>query len=282
MKARLQRKEILFIIPLTIFFAIIVFVPFIRIIAGSLVVSETNRLGLHNYAKLLTTGAIVRSIKNSFLLSLWSTLIAGVIGFFFAYAISKRRERWRNLLVTINTLPLTISAVVTAYGFLVVFGDSGLVNGFLMYFLNTHISKFFNLLSVGGLVFVYQFFQIPLMTIIVVSATSSMDPHIEEAARSVGANKVQIMFKIIIPHLMPAIIAGLSLLFINAFGAYATAFALVEANMNLVTLKIVSQFSDVGYDPGLANALSLLVVVVATGFVVLYRVSLNRIERPPR
>jgi ABC-type uncharacterized transport system permease subunit len=52
--------------------------------------------------------------------------------------------------------------------------------------------------------------------------------------------------------------------------------------MNLVTLKIVSQFSDVSYDPGLANALSLLVVVVATGFVVLYRVSLNRIERPPK
>jgi putative spermidine/putrescine transport system permease protein len=282
MRSQPRRKEILFIIPLTIFFAIIVFIPFIRIIAGSLIVSETKGLGLQNYVKLLTTGAIVRSIKNSFLLSLWSTLIAGVIGFFFAYAISKRRERWRNLLVTINTLPLTISAVVTAYGFLVVFGDSGLVNGFLVYFLNTHISNFFKLLSIGGLIFVYQFFQIPLMTIIVASATSSMDPHIEEAARSVGANKVQIMFKIVIPHLMPAIIAGLSLLFINAFGAYATAYALVEANMNLVTLKIVSQFSDVSYDPGLANALSLLVVVVATGFVVLYRVSLNRIERPPK
>jgi ABC-type uncharacterized transport system permease subunit len=282
MKSRLQRKEILFIIPLTIFFAIIVFIPFIRIIAGSLLVSETRSLGLQNYLKLITTGAIVRSIKNSFLLSLWSTLIAGTIGFFFAYAISKRRERWRNLLVTINTLPLTISAVVTAYGFLVVFGDSGLVNGFLMYFLRTNISKFFSLLSIGGLIFVYQFFQIPLMTIIVASATSSMDPHIEEAARSVGANRLQIMFRIVIPHLLPAIIAGLSLLFINAFGAYATAFALVEANMNLVTLKIVSQFSDVGYDPGLANALSLLVVVVATAFVVLYRVSLNRIERPSR
>ena len=282
MKSHLQRKEILFIIPLTIFFTIIVFIPFIRIIAGSLLISETKSLGLQNYVKLITTGSIVRSIKNSFLLSLWSTLIAGTIGFFFAYAISKRRERWRNLLVTINTLPLTISAVVTAYGFLVVFGDSGLVNGFLMYFLNSHISRFFNLLSIGGLIFVYQFFQIPLMTIIVASATSSMDPHIEEAARSVGANKIQIMFKIIIPHLLPAIIAGLSLLFINAFGAYATAFALVEANMNLVTLKIVSQFSDVGYDPGLANALSLLVVVVATGFVVLYRFSLNRIERPPK
>ena len=282
MKSHLQRKEILFIIPLTIFFTIIVFIPFIRIIAGSLLISETKSLGLQNYVKLITTGSIVRSIKNSFLLSLWSTLIAGTIGFFFAYAISKRREKWRNLLVTINTLPLTISAVVTAYGFLVVFGDSGLVNGFLMYFLNSHISKFFNLLSLGGLIFVYQFFQIPLMTIIVASATSSMDPHIEEAARSVGANKIQIMFKIVIPHLLPAIIAGLSLLFINAFGAYATAFALVEANMNLVTLKIVSQFSDVGYDPGLANALSLLVVVVATGFVVLYRVSLNRIERPPK
>jgi putative spermidine/putrescine transport system permease protein len=282
MKSHLQRKEILFIIPLTIFFTIIVFIPFIRIIAGSLLISETKSLGLQNYVKLITTGSIVRSIKNSFLLSLWSTLIAGTIGFFFAYAISKRRERWRNLLVTINTLPLTISAVVTAYGFLVVFGDSGLVNGFLMYFLNSHISRFFNLLSIGGLIFVYQFFQIPLMTIIVASATSSMDPHIEEAARSVGANRIQIMFKIIIPHLLPAIIAGLSLLFINAFGAYATAFALVEANMNLVTLKIVSQFSDVGYDPGLANALSLLVVVVATGFVVLYRFSLNRIERPPK
>ena len=273
------KKEILFIIPLTIFFAIIVFIPFIRIIIGSLAVTEGKTFGLQNYAKILTTGSIIRSIKNSFLLSLWSTMIAGVIGFFFAYSISKCRERWKNLLITLNTLPLTISAVVTAYGFLVVFGDSGVLNGFLMFIFNAKISSFFNLLSIGGLILVYQFFQIPLMTIIVASATSSLDPHIEEAGRSLGANKIQIMFRIIIPHLLPAIIAGLSLLFINAFGAYATAFALVEANMNLVTLKIVAQFSDVGYDPGVANALSLMVVLVATGFVVLYRISLNRIER---
>jgi putative spermidine/putrescine transport system permease protein len=274
-----KRREILFVVPLTIFFAIIVFVPFIRIIYGSLIVADTNQLGLANYVKSIKTGSIIRSIKNSFLLSLWSTLLGGSIGFFFAYAISKKRGKWRNLLITINTLPLTISAVVTAYGFLVVFGDSGLINGILLYTFNVYISKFFRLLSIGGLVFVYLFFQIPLMTIIVSSATASLDPHIEEAARSVGANKIQIMFKIIIPHLMPAIIAGLALLFINAFGAYATAYALVEANMNLVTLKIVAQFSDVGYDPGLANALSLLVVVVATIFVVFYRVSMNRIER---
>lgn len=279
MKTGAKRRDILFIIPLTIFFAIIVFVPFMRIIYGSLVISGSHSIGLGNYLKIIETGAIVRSIKNSFLLSLWSTILGGAIGFFFAYVISKRSGRTRNLLITINTLPLTISAVVTAYGFLVVFGDSGLINGFLMYVFHTSISKFFNLLSIGGLILVYLFFQVPLMTIVVSSATLSLDPHIEEAARSLGASKIQIMFRIIIPHLMPAIIAGLSLLFINAFGAYATAFALVGQNMNLVTLKIVAQFSDVGYDPGLANALSLLVVVVATIFVIFYRVSMNRIER---
>jgi putative spermidine/putrescine transport system permease protein len=117
------------------------------------------------------------------------------------------------------------------------------------------------------------------MTVILLSAMLSGDPHVEEAAMSVGANGFRILFWITVPRLAPALAGGFFLLFINALGAYATAYSLVGANMNLVTLKIVSQFSDVGYDPGTANALSVMIVALDTLFVVAYRISMERLNK---
>jgi ABC-type uncharacterized transport system permease subunit len=272
-----MKREFLYFLPLAALFMIVVFVPFAFIVSGSLRVN--GAFGFDNYARIFSSGAILRSIRNSFSLSLWSSLIGGALGFLFAWCLSRFTGKAREILVAVNTLPLTLSGVVLAYGFLVVFGESGIVNGAFRRLAGGGSAVHVDLLTIGGLVFVYLIFQIPLMTIIVLSAILAMDPHVEEAARSVGAGRLRILLRIVVPQLSPALLAGFFLLFINAFGAYATAYALIGANMNLVTLKIVSQFSDVGYDPGTANALSLLIVVLDTLFVVAYRVSINRSER---
>lgn len=274
-----MRKESLYAIPLAAVFLAIVIVPFIRVVAGSLTEGSGGGLFLGNYRKIFTTPAVLRSIRNSLSLSVWSSLLGGVIGFFFAHVIAGMKVKAQRLLIAVNTLPLTLSAVVLAYGFLVVFGESGVVNAFLKHLGPGSPPLRVNILTIGGLVFVYLIFQVPLMTIILLSAMLAADPHIEEAAMSVGANRFRILFWITVPGLAPALFGGFFLLFINAFGAYATAYSLVGANMNLVTLKIVSQFSDVGYDPGIANALSVMIVVLDTLFVVGYRLSMERVKR---
>jgi putative spermidine/putrescine transport system permease protein len=212
-------------------------------------------------------------------LSLWSSLLGGAVGFFFAHAISRMKSGFQRQIIAFNTLPLTLSAVVLAYGFLVVFGESGVVNALLRRLGAASQPLRVNILTIGGLVFVYLIFQVPLMTVILLSAMLAADPHVEEAAMSVGANRFRILFCITVPRLAPALIGGFFLLFINALGAYATAYSLVGANMNLVTLKIVSQFSDVGYDPGTANALSVMIVVLDTLFVIAYRISIEKVKK---
>lgn len=274
-----MKREYLYFLPLAALFLVVVLVPFASIVVGSLRAEGVSGLTLLNFTRVFSTGAILRSIRNTFFLSLWSSLIGGALGFLFAWSLSRVGGKWRDVLVAVNTLPLTLSGVVLAYGFLVVFGQSGVVNGALRLLSSGAPSPRVNLLTLGGLVFVYLIFQVPLMTVIVLSAILAMDPHVEEAARSVGAGRLRIMARIVVPQLVPALLAGFFLLFINAFGAYATAYALIGANMNLVTLKIVSQFSDVGYDPGAANALSILVVALDTLFVIAYRGAINRFER---
>jgi putative spermidine/putrescine transport system permease protein len=268
------RMDILYVLPLAFLFAAVVALPFARVLVGSLEDGSPDGPGLGNYAKALGSGAVLRSIRNSISLSLWSTALGGALGFFFALAVSRVRGRARDILIAANSLPLTLSGVVIAYGFLAVYGRAGVYNG-LLRGLGAPEWLQANILSLGGLVFVYLIFQIPLMTTIVLSAIFSLDPHIEEAARSVGAGRARVIARILFPQLLPAVLAGLSLLFINAFGAYATAFALTGSNVNLVTLKIAAQISDVAYDPGTANALSVLVVIVDTVFVALYRISLD-------
>jgi putative spermidine/putrescine transport system permease protein len=274
----MKGKEPLYILPLALLFAAVVALPFARILAGSLADGSPGGLGLGNYSKAFASGAVLRSIRNSISLSLGSSAIGGVLGFFFALAVSRTKGKARELLIAVNSLPLTLSGVVIAYGFLAVYGRSGVYNGFLR---GVGAPDFLraDILSLGGLAFVYLIFQIPLMTALVLSAIFALDPHVEEAARSVGAGRSRVIARILLPQLWPAALAGFFLLFINAFGAYATAFALTGSNVNLITLKIVSQFSDVAYDPGTANALSVLVAVVDTVFVALYRLSLDASQR---
>jgi len=273
---RIKTKELFFVLPLAFLLVVVVIIPFVRIVTGSL--ETASIVGLGNYVTAFTSGAVLRSIRNSLYLSFWSSILGGVLGFFFALAISRTRGRARNILITVNSLPLTLSGVVVAYGFLALYGGSGVYNG-LIRSLGAPASLHVDIRSLTGLVFVYLIYQIPLMTALVLSAIFALDPHVEEAARSVGAGRIRVIASILLPQLWPAVLAGFFLLFINTFGAYATAFALTGTGVNLIVLRIVSQFSDVGYDPGVANALSVLVVVIDTVFVILYRLALGRNQR---
>ncbi|RKH76506.1 ABC transporter permease subunit, partial [Corallococcus praedator] len=128
-----------------------------------------------------------------------------------------------------------------------------------------------------GLILAYTYFQWPLMMLLMLPAVQRFRQQWREAAASLGATRSQFWRWVGIPILLPPIIGGAALLFANAFGAQATAFALAGGALNLVTIKITFLVKgQTDFNPGLANALAVEMTIVLAIAVVIYQYTNQR------
>jgi putative spermidine/putrescine transport system permease protein len=108
-----------------------------------------------------------------------------------------------------------------------------------------------------------MYFQFPLMVLIISPALEGLKTEWREACENLGGNSWHYWRHIALPILLPSLLGTMILLFGNAFGAYATAYALTGGSLNLVTIVIGAQIrGDVLNNPGLGYALALGMVVV--------------------
>jgi putative spermidine/putrescine transport system permease protein len=161
-----------------------------------------------------------------------------------------------------------------AFAFMILFGVSGSITLLLV---RAGLVDSLNIYSTGGLVLVYSFFQVPLGLLLLFPSLAAITAEIEEAAFLLGASRLAFWWRIGLPILLPSILSTFILLFANAMGTYATAFALVGGNANLVTIRIGELVAgDVFSDPNLADALASLLVIVLAIPVLLNEIVLKR------
>jgi putative spermidine/putrescine transport system permease protein len=123
----------------------------------------------------------------------------------------------------------------------------------------------FSLYSFWGLSFTYMYFQLPLMVLVITPALDGVRKEWREACENLGASRLQYWRHVALPILLPSLLAAVILLFGNAFGAYATAYALTGGMLDLVPILIGAQIrGDVLHDPNLGYALALGMVVIMT------------------
>ena len=101
------------------------------------------------------------------------------------------------------------------------------------------------------------------MVLIMAPALDGLKREWREAAENLGASNAQYWFRIAFPVLLPSILGSMILLFGNAFGAYATAYALTGGRLGIITIQIGAQIrGDVLHNPGLGYAMAMGMVVI--------------------
>jgi putative spermidine/putrescine transport system permease protein len=124
---------------------------------------------------------------------------------------------------------------------------------------------------------IYTYFQVPLAVLLLYPAFDALDDDWQDSAALLGASKRQYWRLIALPVIMPSVLGTFVLLFANAMGAYASAYALMGSNYNLVTIRISSLVAgDIFLEPQLAAALSVLLVAVLIVLVVVNQMLLKR------
>jgi putative spermidine/putrescine transport system permease protein len=250
--------------PFFVFALMFLIMPTAFLIVGAFQDADGN-FTLHNINNLFQP-SILSAYWISIKVSAVSAIAGALIGFSLAYAaVIGGLPRWlRPTLMTFSGVASNFAGVPLAFAFLATLGRTGLVTVLLVKYFDFNIySTGFNLLSFSGLALTYLYFQIPLMVLILTPALDGLKREWREASEILGASTWQYWRYVALPVLWPSILGATLLLFANAFGAIATAYALTGSSLNIVTILLYAQIrGDVLHDQNLGYALALGMILI--------------------
>ena len=259
-------RAALALLPFAVLVTGFLLVPTVALAWGSFHDTRTGAVTLANYSYLGHPLDLV-PFRNSLELSLASTIVGSLVGLLIAQAIvSSRHPVIQEISTTFSSVAANFAGVPLAFAFSAALGNNGMLTMLLKSNGIDITSGGFKLYSLLGLTIVYAYWEIPLMVLVMLPPLQAMKPSWREAAEILGASRWQYLRSVAIPVLMTPFISSLLLLYANAFGAYATAYALTTGFVPLVPLQISNLINgDVNYDPGQADALAIgLAVIMAT------------------
>jgi putative spermidine/putrescine transport system permease protein len=269
------------VVPFFVFAGLFLIAPAIYLFLGSFLNADTGAFTIKNYLDLsdpLTLNAYATSIE----ISLVTAIVGGVVGFLLAYAViaGGLPRPIRAVVMTFSGVASNFAGVPLAFAFTFTLGRVGLFTALLQALGIDIYSNGFNLYTKIGIEVVYLYFQLPLMVLIIAPAIDGLKRDWREAAENMGANSRQYWRHVALPILTPSLLGTVILLFGNAFGAQATAFALTGGQIPLVTLLIGRQIQgDVLHNVGLGYALAMGMIVIMGVSIVAYSFLQRRSER---
>lgn len=251
----MKQKKSAFLLALPALIALLAFfvVPMVYILAHTL-----QESGLDNFAKFFGDSFYLDILKTTLRVSVKVTIFCLLLGYPAAYFMARTKSRMKNVLMIVILFPFLVSAVVRAYGWMVILGNKGLLNQLLqgcglieapLKIMNTETAV------VIGLVHLL----LPYMILSITSVVQSIDKNVEYAAYSLGANSFETFFKVVFPLSSPGIISGCILVFTMSMTSYVTPKLLGGSKFRMMS-TMVFQEVNVNFNWGLASAISYILL----------------------
>ena len=245
MRNRLQKAIVALVVGwLTLF----VFLPNLMIFATSFLTRDDAHIfsmvfTLNNYSRLLDplyAQVLLHSLNMAFL----ATLCCLLLGYPFAWCLTRLPVRLRPLMLFLLIVPFWTNSLIRIYGLKIFLSTRGWLNEFLLWL--GIIDKPFRIMFtpeavILGLIYIL----LPFMVLPLYSSLEKLDKSCLEAARDLGASRLQTFIRIILPLTMPGIVAGALLVFIPAMGLFYVADLLGGAKNLLIGNIIKSQFLNI-------------------------------------
>lgn len=231
--------------------------------------------GQFTFQNLIDLGRprIVGAYTVTLQLSALTALLGVALGFLLAWSVTLGGlpRALGGLLTTFSGVASNFGGVPLAFAFIATLGRVGLVTALLKALGIDLYEAGFSLYTFAGLTLTYLYFQLPLMVLIITPSLEGMKKEWREASVSLGGGRWTYWSRIGFPVLLPPLLAAFLLLFGNAFGAYATAYALTGGIINLIPILIGAQIrGDVLHNPGLGYALALGMVALMAASMAVY------------
>src|SRR4051812_43609997 len=223
-----------------------------------------------NYSKALNPDFLPIFIR-SIVYALVATIACVLLGFPLAYWIARFAGRFRNVFLVLVIIPFLTSYLIRMYAWQFILQRNGLLNSVLgtiglgdnHSFINTHFAVILGL--------TYGF--LPFMILPLYASIERMDKSLVEASYDLGHGKTSTLFRVIIPSVVPGLVAGVLLVFIPAVGDFVTPELLGGVNTQMIGTTIYDQFGSGNNWPlGSAMSVLLMLFILVGVFVYLSRV----------
>lgn len=216
------------------------------------------------------------AVALSLRVSLVATLISLPFGVAIALALARGRFAGKQLLNGIVHLPLILPPVVTGYLLLIVFGRRGSVGSVLDAWFGIVLAFRWTGAAVAAGVMAF-----PLMVRAIRLAIEAVDPKLEQAAATLGANRLWTFLFVTLPLILPGIVAGAILAFAKAMGEFGATITFVSniPGQTQTLPSAIYAFLQVPGGDGPAFRLVLISVFVAVGALLVSEVVATRVAR---
>lgn len=269
------------VVPAVLFFLLFFLIPVVSLFAISFdraasgVITFQGNLTLDNFQRIFSRALYFEAIGRSVGIGAVVTAVCLVIGYPLAFVIARTLRPGAATLLTILVLSaLQLDMVIRLYGMMVLMGDNGIINTVLtgLGVIDRPLPLMYNIFGViVGLVQV----TLPFMILSLIGAIKSINPSLEEAARSLGSTRWHVMRTITWPLSLPGVYAGTLLVFALAISSYVVPALMGGWKVITLPIHIYQQIAEVGrWQFGAAIASILFVTAMIA--MALYIVALRR------
>lgn len=263
----MQRKVLysLFLLLVTVFFALFFFLPVGQVLRGGLQDSDGHFTWFY-FLEVFRNPLYRAGLLNSLYIAFCTTVLSAVLAFPLAWLAEHYDFRGKRLLTGALLLPLILAPFVGALGMQCIFGRFGAFNMLLLRLGVISPGQEIDWFAGGfwGVVVLEALHLFPILYLNLVAALANIDPMLLEAAADYGCTSFRRFRRITLPLVMPGLFAGSTLVFIWSFTELGT--PLMFNYGRTTAVQIFSGLNDLGRNPMPYALVSVMLLLAAAGY----------------
>ena len=265
--------KLLFVSPIVIYTFLLILLPIIYILFLSFCTSDSYggiiyNFTLNNYINIFDITYIKMLLKSS-LIALITTFLCILISYPFALILRNKSETIKNLVTKLIMVPFLTNSLIRTYGWIILLRKNGIINnvltgiGLIAFPLNLMYNKL-------GITIGMTYTLLPFMLLPVCSSVFEIDKSLIEAAKDLGATRLQIFKNIILPQTISGVFNGSLMVFIPAIGYFFIADILGGGKTMIIGNLIKNQFLTARNWP-FGSAISIFLIIITFILVKIYK-----------
>jgi len=267
----LSTWNLILILVFTVLFLSIIY-PIFFIFKASFVSPDTGMLSIDSYKTFFHYPYYLRCLRNSLFVSAMATIVAIILGVPFAFFLSRFHVPGKSIIKTLGTLPLILPTFIGAEAWLILLGRNGLLFN-MFHKIGIEIPTIYGWKGIV-LVFSLQFF--PFVFLMVSAAINSIDSSLEESATNLGASRLRVFRTVTLPVVTPSIFAGGLVVFYLSIENFGVPI-LIGEDFRVLSVQAYNEFiSEMGGNPSMAGALSMILLSITLALTVLQKYWVER------
>lgn len=250
-----------------LFLGLFLLYPLFNVFSASVLDAEGEKFTFANYLKVLGRPFYRAAVTNTLTIGVIATITTTLISVPFAFALARLPVPGKAVILALAAMPLVLPSFVSAYAIVLLLGRAGIVTQWL----NSWGIGFGSIYGASGIVLVYTLTLYPYVLLPTMAGFRAVDVSVEEAAQSLGSSPRRTLWTVTLPIVIPSILAGGLLVFIETLENFGVPFVLAE-DMPIFAVEAFKLFiGETAPNPSSAGVLGVLLILTTAAVLLIQR-----------